>query len=99
MYLDKKRNLWLGTFGGGLNKIILDDQSEIKSIKHYTENEGLANNVIYGILEDNSENLWLSTNNGISKFNPVSEQFTNYNEKDGLQSNQFYWGASCKLNS
>ncbi len=91
--------LWLGTIGGGLNKLNIEiEKDSIKNIryKNYTEQDGLPNNVIYGILSDENGNLWLSTNNGISKFNPFTEKFRNYDILDGLQSNQFFWGAFCK---
>ena len=42
-----------------------------------------------GILEDNDEKLWLSTNNGISKFDPENGTFRNYDVDDGLQSKEF----------
>ena len=41
------------------------------------------------ILGDKSGNLWLSTNNGISRFNPRDNSFVNYHENDGLQGEQF----------
>ena len=44
---------------------------------------------MYGILEDNQGYLWLSTNKGLSKFNPKKETFRNYDILDGLQSNEF----------
>ncbi len=90
--------LWIGTVAGGLNKMVItrtNNKEEIV-ITHYTERDGLPNNAIYGILGDDKGNLWLSTNNGLSKFDPIEETFRNYNENDGLQSNQFYWGASFK---
>ncbi|MCF8242000.1 MAG: hypothetical protein K9J16_11485 [Melioribacteraceae bacterium] len=89
--------LWIGTVGGGLNKMSISNSglpAEQIEFKHYTEKDGLPNNAIYGILGDNRGNLWLSTNNGLSKFDLNNETFRNYNEGDGLQSNQFYWGAS-----
>ena len=45
--------------------------------------------MIHGILEDDHGNLWLSTNKGISKFNPADTTFRNYDVMDGLQSNEF----------
>ncbi|WP_010133917.1 two-component regulator propeller domain-containing protein [Ochrovirga pacifica] len=85
----KKGELWIGTFGGGLNKMITPIDENEAQFKTYTKKEGLPNNVIKGILEDNKGNLWISTNNGISKFNPEKEIFKNYNIYDGLQSNEF----------
>jgi signal transduction histidine kinase/ligand-binding sensor domain-containing protein len=99
LHLDRKNNLWAGTFGGGLNKITLGINSKVKSIRYYTEKDGLANNVVYAILEDENGCLWLSTNNGLSKFYPDEERFENYDVTDGLLSNQFFWGAAYRLKS
>lgn len=61
--------------------------------KHFTEKDGLCNNNIYGILADQRRRLWLSTNRGISCFDPSSETFKNYDLNDGLQSYEFNQGA------
>ena len=95
IYQDKSGILWVGT-GGGLNKVIYvikNNRPEL-TFKSYLEKDGLPNGVIYGILEDSNENLWLSTNNGISKFNPLTEKFINFDINDGLQANEFHQNAS-----
>ncbi len=92
---DASGTLWIGTHGGGLNKMIGRREGNIRFV-HYTENNGLPNNSIYGILEDNAGNLWMSTNKGLSKFDPGNETFKNYNAKDGLQANEFNGGAYFK---
>ena len=89
---DKKGRMWFGTIGGGLNKF---DRGSGK-FKSYTVKDGLPNDVIQGILEDEQGNLWLSTNNGLSRFNPETESFRNYDANDGLLGNQFYPGACYK---
>jgi PAS domain S-box-containing protein len=76
--------LWLGT-QLGLNQF----DPVAKKFKHYTEKQGLPNNVVLGILSDNHGNLWLTTNHGIAQFNPKTTQFTLYDASDGLQSNEF----------
>ncbi|MBL7898397.1 MAG: hypothetical protein JNJ99_07665 [Crocinitomicaceae bacterium] len=88
----EKNILWLGTYGEGIKKLNLTTSETI----NYTESEGLANNVIYGLLEDADHNIWASTNKGISKFDPKTEMFTNFTVKDGLQSNEFNTGAFLK---
>ena len=98
VYEDKNENIYFGTYGGGLNKLNLNN------IKNYNElnfeviltKHGLAGNTIYGILEDNSENLWISTNNGLSRYDKNFGIFTNYSKNDGLQGNDFEQGH-CKL--
>jgi ligand-binding sensor domain-containing protein len=93
LYLDKRaKKVYVGTFGGGLN--VLD--IETGKFDSYTESEGLSNNTIFGILEDDNNNLWLSTNKGLSRFNKSTKQFRNYDASEGLQSNEFYWGSAHK---
>ncbi|MFT4927218.1 MAG: signal transduction histidine kinase/ligand-binding sensor domain-containing protein [Phenylobacterium sp.] len=84
-YQDSKGSFWVGTFGGGLNKYI----AQSDSFKHYREKDGLANDAVYSILEDQHGYLWLSSNKGLSKFNPDTETFKTYDVTDGLQSNEF----------
>ncbi len=89
---DSKRNLWIGTAGGGLN--MYDRKTD--SFKRFTEKDGLPNNVIYGILEDEAGNLWLSTNFGLSRFDPLKKTFRNFTASDGLQSNEFNQNAFAR---
>jgi serine phosphatase RsbU (regulator of sigma subunit) len=55
--------------------------------------EGLPGDAVYGILSDRKGNLWLSTNYGISRFNPKTRSVRNYSVRDGLQSTEFDAGA------
>lgn len=89
------RILWIGTSGGGLNRFDMVRQT----FRHYTEEGGLPNNVVYGILPDESGNLWLSTNKGLSRFDRQTETFRNYDVRDGLQSNEFNTGAFFRSES
>ena len=89
-------DLWIGTFGGGLNKLIPGTDEQPPTFKHYTTKDGLPNNVIKGILEDSKQNLWLSTNKGLSRFDTEKETFINYNSSDGLQNNEFQELACVK---
>ena len=59
----------------------------------YTENQGLPSSTIRCILEDGVGRLWLSTQKGISRFDPQRETFRNYDVSDGLQSNEFSTGC------
>lgn len=88
------RFLWVGTKGGGLNRL----DKATGEFTRYSTRQGLANNVVYGILPGNDGNLWLSTNKGLSAFNPETGLFRNYDEADGLQSNEFNRYAYCKTN-
>jgi ligand-binding sensor domain-containing protein len=58
--------------------------------------EGFPNPVVLGILEDSHGDLWLSTNHGLSWFNPERRTFRNYDESDGLLGNTFNSYAYCR---
>jgi signal transduction histidine kinase/ligand-binding sensor domain-containing protein/CheY-like chemotaxis protein/AraC-like DNA-binding protein len=96
--LSNDGTLWMGSNGYGIYKFI-PDENGFGSFAGYTTEQGLINNNIKGILEDAEGHLWISTNNGLSCFDPKNNCFTNYTEEDGLSSNQFYWNAYCRSQS
>ena len=92
-YEDKSGFVWVATYGGGLNRF---DPKTQKFLRFTQENSDLPNNGVYGILADENGNLWISTNSGITKFNPSTFHFRNYTVDDGLQSEEFNGGAYYK---
>ncbi len=82
---DSGGTIWAGTAGGGLSRL----NRESGKFRNYTESDGLPNNVVYGILEDERGKLWVSTNEGIASFDPETELFRCYGMEDGLQSKEF----------
>ncbi len=87
VHSDGMGDIWVGTFGGGLNRI--NQESGKYVFERYTEDDGLANNAIIGIERDDSGLLWISSNRGISRFDPDTRTFFNLDKKDGLQGNHF----------
>ena len=87
-----KGSLWLGTYGGGLNKLDINS-GKVNRCNFF---EGIQNNTIYSILQENKNILWCSTNNGLVKIQLNDTSITSYYENDGLQSNEFNSGASFK---
>ncbi len=77
--------LWVSTKGGGLERL----DKHTGTFEHFTEKQGLPNKVVYGILEDERKNLWMSTNRGLSQLNPKTLTFKNYTKEDGLQDDEF----------
>jgi len=90
---DRQGRIWIGTYGRGICRYEEDPYGRTSFI-NYTERDGLCNNVAYSMEEDLQENLWISTDKGLSKFNPDTKVFQNFYVKDGLLSDQFYWTAS-----
>ncbi len=90
-------DIWVGT-AQGLNKMIIDERKEGAtkySFKQYLKKDGLPNEVIYGILEDDLGYLWISTNKGVAKIDVSTEelQVRSFTVDDGLQSNEFNQNA------
>ncbi|HEX9934107.1 MAG TPA: two-component regulator propeller domain-containing protein, partial [bacterium] len=84
-----ENNLWIGIIGGGL--LLVDKQGNV--LKSFSKQNGLPSNVVYGILEDGRGRLWLSTANGLCRFNPATGQWKTFYKENGLQSNQFCYNA------
>jgi ligand-binding sensor domain-containing protein/two-component sensor histidine kinase len=83
---------WIGTFGGGL----LRYHPQKGSFRYFTEKEGLPNNVVYKVIDDQKGSLWVSTNRGIARFSIINESFSTYGLKDGIQSNEFNLNAALR---
>lgn len=96
IFFDTEGAFWIGTEGGGL---MLFDRRSNKITARYTTVQGLCNNSVLKILDDGAGNLWISTYNGLSKFDKAKKTFKNYYQSDGLQSNQFQINAGIKLSS
>lgn len=90
---DKNNQIWVGS-AKGLSKLVIENGKE--NFIHYTEKNGLPNNFIYGALPDAKGRIWLSTNNGISCFDPQKNTFKNYSSEDGLANREFNSGAYFK---
>jgi ligand-binding sensor domain-containing protein len=90
---DGGSNIWISTAGGGL--IWYNDVTH--QLKQFTNNDGLSNNTVCGVLKDGRDNLWISTYAGLSYFNRETGQFTNFYAKDGINADEFNRKAFYKL--
>lgn len=92
LFEDSRKRMWAGTEGGGVSVYCPDEGV----FRVYTTEDGLPNNVVYKILEDDRKRLWLSTNRGLSCFDPERGQFVNYSFSNGLVSNQFNYKSGFR---
>ncbi|MEM1125144.1 MAG: two-component regulator propeller domain-containing protein [Bacteroidota bacterium] len=81
--------LWIGMQNTGLNRL----DTRTGHIQHYTMADGLPDNTIYGIMEDEDGRLWLTTNNGLARFNPDTGRIKVFGIEHGLQAQEFNAGA------
>ncbi len=81
MFEDSKKNLWFGTYHGGLYRM----DSKTKQFKIYDIRDGLASNWITSISEDSQGNIWLgSWGNGLTRIRPDGK-ISVFNTSNGLQ--------------
>ncbi len=82
--------LWLGIWGGGLNKF----EIETATVTRYEADPGnpasLSSNEVWAIHQGTSGDFWLGTSAGLNRFDPRTEDFTAYRERDGLASDAVY---------
>jgi PAS domain S-box-containing protein len=96
LYLDSKRNiLWMGTWGGGLSQLDLNDSRQadprratFMNYRHNPEDpSSLSEDSVWAIHQTQDGSLWLGTQMGLNRFDLASKTFSHYTEKDGLPNN------------
>lgn len=93
IFQDSKNRIWFSSEDGGFCRF----NKEKENFSRVTTSQGLPSNVVYKILEDDNHYLWLSTNNGLVKFNPETMKVENlYNLGSGLQTKQFNYNSGIK---
>lgn len=94
---DSEGTMWFGTYGQGINKLTFPKGKA--HFKSYSTIDGIANNIVYGIIEDNDKKIWLSTDNGLTRLEPKTGKTRSFYKADGLLNNQYYWSAYYKNTS
>lgn len=90
LFIDSKGRLWVGQTG-----LYLFDPKK-NSFSLVTNKKGLSSEFIKGIVEDDHGVFWISTSNGITRFNPENSYLKKYNTADGLQGLEFEANAYLK---
>jgi ligand-binding sensor domain-containing protein/ribosomal protein L30E len=85
IYEDNNNNVWIGTGGEGLFRY----DKKANGFKRYSIDNGLPSNTIASLVEDKQNIFWMGTRNGVSRLDPVSNRFQNYNLSDGLKDRVF----------
>ena len=95
----RKGEIFLATFGGGLNKLLSVDKNGNGSFKSFTVKDGALSDVMLSMQEDDRGNLWIGTEGGLSKFTPGIDKFENYDEGRFDMNARFNEGASARSRS
>lgn len=91
---DHNGRLWIATTSGGLNYY---DSADHKF--HAYRKQGYSEDDVLSLLEDDIGNLWLGTFSGLLRVNPVTGKVRHYDVGDGLQGNEFNYGARLKTST
>lgn len=92
IFEDSRRNVWLTTQGRGICLF----HPETESFTRYDTSNGLPNDVVYQMVEDESGAFWLTTNSGLARFNFATGAIKVYTTANGLPSDQFNYRSSFK---
>lgn len=92
IYEDRQKRIWIGTRDEGL-KLKTEKSATFRTL---TTTDGLAGNSVSGMLEDSKGFLWISTENGLSRLDPTTLTFKNYNKNDGLICSEFNFNSFHK---
>lgn len=96
IHIDNQKRLWFSSEGRG----IFLYNYETDSFQNISEKDGLPNNVVYGILDDQFGNIWVSSNKGLASFPPFDiKAQKHYTQGDGMQSNEFNYKSSFKASN
>ena len=98
--VDARGNIWVGTDSGGLAQVVGSSAfPEAIHFRTFSHDETLSNHTIYGVVDDAKGRLWLSGNAGLARFDPDTGAVKTYHREDGLQGEEFNFGAYTRLSN
>jgi two-component sensor histidine kinase len=96
LHEDNNNCLWIATSGEGLFKWDWSKSGANGKMEQFTSKNGFPSTVLYRIEEDQYNNLWISSDDGICCFNKRNNQITRYGMKEGLPHYEFNRTSSFK---
>ncbi len=95
IFKDNNGDLWIGTFGNG----ILKYNQPVDSFDAYNTNSGLNSNICYGFFTDSKNNIWISTNKGLTRISQNLEVTQNYTNQKDIGLSKIGLNASCAMHN
>jgi len=96
---DKNGNLWIGTYGGGLNRMDIATGKFHHYLNNPADKESLSDNIVFSIYEDPEGILWIGTNSGLNRFDPANEKIQRFGLREGLPNDVIYGILPDKSNN
>ena len=76
LYVDREGALWIGTYDHGIYRLFRDD------VDHFDSTRGLSSDFIQRISSDREGNLWVTTDEGVDRFNDTA--VVSFSANEGL---------------
>ena len=92
LYLNSLGEVWVATRNGIAH---IKNTMQPEHFEAYNSMHGLDDNFVRAIQEDKAGNIWISSNDGISRWNSKKQLFENYNHHDGIPAGNFIEGSAC----
>lgn len=97
LFIDKNKDMWIATQAAGLNILTYEDRlTQTYTFEHVDTQQGLKTHTVYGIEQDNHENMWFSSNQGVTLYMPPSQTFKHFDLSHGLVDLDFNHSAIMK---
>ena len=88
---DGSRNLWIGSWGGGLSKFNPETEHFTQYKHDLDDPQSLSNNRVQSICEDQEGVIWVGTGNGLNRLDSETNKFSHYknnpNDSNSLSHN------------
>lgn len=98
IYEDTKGRVWILTTTGGLNLAIGQEPLKSLSFTNYSTKNGLPSDYLLSCIEDKQGYLWITTQNGLSKFSVQKQRFQNFTRDEELQNLSFSEASIAMMN-
>lgn len=92
VHIDDYKSYWIASASNGLYCW----DRERNTLQQFGVERGFLSQTLYRIEEDGFNNLWISTDFGLAKFNKISKKAKVYTEKDGITHSEFNRISSFK---
>lgn len=96
IHTDREGVFWVATAGGGLHRARRGADGDIEGFDHYGVEQGLVDDNVVALIEDDDGSLWVATRKGLSRLSRSRDAFHNYLAGDGLVSDIFNRDAAAR---
>jgi diguanylate cyclase (GGDEF)-like protein len=98
LFSDTRRQLWIGTYGGGIDVMPLDEHGDAATapMRRLGAPQGLPDNNVNAMLEDRQGGLWVSTDNGLARIDPVHFSVRALRRAEGVFFPTYWTGSAAR---